>query len=35
MPGNSRDQNLTRNMQIYTMKMTMATKQVFNDTEGM
>lgn len=32
-PGNLGDQNLTRNMQLYKMKMTMGTKQVFNDTE--
>ena len=30
-PGNSRDQNLTRNIQIYNTKMAAAAKQVFND----
>jgi len=32
-PGNSRDQNLTRNMQIYKMKMATARERVFKDRE--
>ena len=30
-PGNSRDHNLTRNIQIYNTQIAAAAKQVFND----